>query len=60
MLGKDDQQDPQNLANKADKLWALHDFQKSTVASVEFSDSQELTQVTAVALHCQGHGSSHQ
>lgn len=48
MLGEDDHQDPRTLAEKADKLYALHGFRSSSVASVDLLE-EEPSQIAAVA-----------
>ena len=35
MLGEDDHQDPRQLAEKADRLWALHGGKMATIAAVD-------------------------
>jgi hypothetical protein len=49
MLGEDEHQDPQSLADKADNLLTRHGFQTSSVVSVDASNSQELAHVAALA-----------
>ena len=48
MLGEDDHQDPRPLAEKADKLWAMHGGKFSTIAAVEESPLPQAS-VAAVA-----------
>ena len=47
MLGEDDHQDPQLLAEKVDRLWALHGSNFSTVVSLE---AVHPVQIAAVAV----------
>jgi hypothetical protein len=46
LLGEDDHQDPRTLAQKADRLWAMHGQRFGLIAAVE---PQEPTMVAAVA-----------
>jgi hypothetical protein len=48
MLGKDDHQDPQSLADR--QAVALHSFQTNRVALVDASNSQESPHIAAVML----------
>jgi hypothetical protein len=48
MLGEDDHQDPRPLAEKADKLWALHGAKLGHIAAVD-GNAAEPAQVAAVA-----------
>ncbi len=48
MLGEDDHQDPRPLAEKADKLWALHGAKLGHIAAVD-DNTAEPAQVAAVS-----------
>jgi hypothetical protein len=53
MLGEDDHQDPRLLAEKADKLWALHGVKHSSLAVVDLL-SEDPALVNAVANRGRG------
>jgi hypothetical protein len=47
MLGEDDHQDPRGLAEKADKLWALHGQEPGLLAAVDAVDQPTVAAVSA-------------
>ncbi len=47
MLGEDDHQDPRGLAEKADKLWALHGQESNLLAAVDSVDQPTVAAVSA-------------